>query len=137
MKLRKISLLAALVSLLTAGALFANHHRYVNAMKGVAGAMKPTGTALESGDMDAARKGANQMARNFALMAAWWEGRGTAAAAKLAETAMQDAAALRKAAAAGDAAAAKAAFSAVRGSCKACHSAHRVKNDDGSWGFKD
>lgn len=137
MNLRKISILLALVSLLTAGTLLANHHHYVNAMKGVAGAMKPTGAGLESGDMDAVKKGANQMARNFALMAAWWEGRGTTAAVKLADAAMQDAVALRKAAAAGDAAAAKEAFSAVRGSCKACHSAHRVKNDDGSWGFKD
>ena len=137
MNLRKSSILLVIASLAVVGGLFADHHHFVNAMKGVGGVMKSTGEAVESGDMDTVKKNANQMARNFALMAAWFEGRGTTAAVKLADAAMQDAVAMRKAANAGDAAAVKEAFSGVRGSCKACHAAHRVKNDDGSYGFKD
>ena len=137
MTFRKSVIAAAILTLILAGGLYANHHLYVGAMKGVAKVMKPTGAALGSGDMDTVKKNANAMARNFAIMAAWWEGRGTAAASKLADQAMKDAVALRKAANGGDAAGAKAAMGRIQGSCKACHSAHRVKNDDGSWGFKD
>lgn len=134
---RKYLVFAALVSLFVAGALFANHHTYVNAMKAVGGAMGPTGKALEGGDMDAVKKNANTLARNFTIMAAWWEGHGSSSAFKMADAAAKSAVSLRRAANQGDAAAAKAAFGEIRGSCKSCHTAHRVKNDDGSWGFKN
>ena len=134
---RKLFAALAVLSLIATGALYANHHTYVKAMKGVASVAGPTGKALEGGDMDTVKKNANAMVRNFTIMAAWWEGRGSSSAFKMAEAAAKSAAKLRRAANSGDAAAAKAAFGEVRGSCKSCHTAHRVKNDDGSWGFKD
>jgi cytochrome c556 len=87
--------------------------------------------------MDTVKKNANALNRNFTIMAAWWEGRGSADAFKMADMAAKASAKLRKAANDGDAAAAQAAMGEIRGSCKSCHTAHRVKNDDGSWGFKD
>ena len=134
---RKFSVALAVLSLIVTGALFANHHTYVKAMKGAAAVAGPTGKALEAGDMDTVKKNANTMARNFTIMAAWWEGRGSSSAFKMADMAAKASVDLRKAANSGDAAAAKAAFGEIRGSCKSCHTAHRVKNDDGSWGFKD
>lgn len=134
---RKIFVAVAVFSLIVTGALLANHHTYVNAMKAAAKVTGPTGKALEGGDMDTVKRNAAVMARNFTIMAAWWEGRGSSSAFKMSEAAAQSAIALRKAANSGDAAAAKAAFDEIRGSCKSCHTAHRVKNDDGSWGFKN
>lgn len=134
---RKQLAVLAILSLLVTGALMANHHTYVKAMKAVGGATGATGKALEAGDMDTVKKNAAVMARNFTIMAAWWEGRGSSSAFGMSEAAAKAAVDLRKAANSGDATAAKAAFEQVRGSCKSCHTAHRVKNDDGSWGFKN
>ncbi len=134
---RKYFAAFAILSLLVTGALMANHHTYVKAMKAVGKAAGPTGKALQGGDMDTVKKNANTLARNFTIMAAWWEGRGSSSAFKMADMAAKSAVDLRKAANQGDAAAAQAAFGEIRGSCKSCHTAHRVKNDDGSWGFKD
>lgn len=135
--LKKILLTTAGACLLLATGAVANHHHYVGAMKGVAKRMKPTNEALASGDMDTVKENANELAHNFAVMAAWWEGRGTTAAVKLSDEGHEGAKALHQAAMDGDAAAAKAAMGTIGGTCKACHSAHRVKNADGSWGFKD
>lgn len=134
---RKYFVIAAVFSLITTGALMANHHTYVNAMKAAANVTGPTGKALEGGDMDTVKKNAGVMARNFTIMAAWWEGRGSSSAFNMSEAAAKASRDLRTAANAGDAAAANAAFGEIRGSCKSCHTAHRVKNADGSWGFKD
>lgn len=135
--LKKILLTAAGACLLLTSALVADHHHYVGAMKGVAKNMKPTNVALESGDMATVKSNAAALSHDFAVMAAWWEGRGTTAAVKLADQGHEGAMALEKAAMAGDAAAAKEAMGMISGTCKSCHTAHRVKNDDGSWGFKD
>lgn len=134
---RKYLLGAAVLSLVLTGTLFANHHTYVNAMKAAAKVTGPTAKAIEAGDMDTVKKNASVMARNYTIMAAWWEGRGSAAAFKLSEASAKAAMDLRKAAAAGDKAAAETAMGTIRGGCKSCHTAHRVKNDDGSYGFKD
>lgn len=128
---------AAVLSLLFAGGLLAAHHTYVNSMKAVAKVTGPTAKAVAAGDLDTAKKNANVLARNFTVMAAWWEGRGSSSAFKLADGAAKAAVNLRKAANSGDKDAAMAAMGEIRGSCKACHSTHRVKNEDGSWGFKD
>lgn len=135
--LKKMLLTAVGACLLMTSALVANHHHFVGAMKGVAKHMKPTNVAIESGDMDTVKENAEALAKNFAIMAAWWEGRGTDSAWKIADTAHEGAMELHSAADAGDAAAAKAAMGKIGGTCKSCHMAHRVKNDDGSFGFKD
>ena len=137
MTYRKYLLVAAVLSLVLTGTLLASHHTYVNAMKAVAKVAGPTGKALQGGDMDTVKKNANTMARNFTVMAAWWEGRGTTAPFEIADLAAKSAVELRRAANSGNAAAAQTALGKIRGTCKSCHSAHRVKNDDGSWGFKD
>ena len=134
---RKYLIGVAILSLVLTGTLLANHHTYVNAMKAAAKVTGPTGKAIEAGDMDTVKKNANAMNRNYTIMAAWWEGRGSTAAFKLAEASAKAAVDLRKAANQGDKAAAQAAFGKIRGGCKSCHTAHRVKNADGSWGFKD
>ena len=135
--MKKIALALAALSLMVAGTLLANHHTYVTAMKGVGGLMGSTGKALEGGDMAAVETNAAALNQHLTVMAAWWEGRGSSAAFKLAEAAANSADAMGKAAGSGDGDAAKAAFGEIRGSCKTCHDAHRVKNDDGSWGFKN
>ena len=83
---RKYLLGVAILSLVLTGTLLANHHTYVNAMKAAAKVTGPTGKAIEAGDMDTVKKNANIMNRNYTIMAAWWEGRGSAAAFKLAES---------------------------------------------------
>ena len=135
--LKKILLTAAGACLLLSSALFADHHRYVNHMKAVAKNMKPTNVALQSGDMDTVRKNANMMANHFASIGAWWEGRGSEAAAKISDEAHDAAVELRKAAVDKNAEAAKAAMGKLGGTCKSCHSAHRTKNEDGTFGFKN
>ncbi len=134
---KKVLLTAAGACLLLTSALTANHHHFVPAMKGVGGKMKPTNVALGSGDMATVKENAASIAQNFAIIAAWFEGRGNAGAVKIADEAHEGAVALGKAAAAGDAAAAKAAMGTIGGTCKSCHTAYRVKNADGSYGFKD
>ncbi len=135
--LKKILLTVAGSCLLLASALHADHHRYVTAMKAIAGGMKPTNVALGSGDMATVKANAEGLASNFAVLAGWWEGRGSDAAAKLADEAKGAAEALGKAAAANNADGAKAAMGTLGGTCKSCHTAHRVKNADDSWGFKN
>ena len=135
--IRKLLLAACGASLLFAAALVANHHHYQTAMKGVAAIMKPTNVALESADMATVQKNAATLVREYTVMAAWWEGRGSEAATKIADEGIQAATAMGKAASAGDAAGAKAAMATLSGTCKGCHSSHRTKNDDGSFGFKN
>lgn len=126
----------ALLLSMAAWLVAADSPHYVHAMKGVAGAQKATGQAIESGDMDAAKMHAAALEYHFRAMAGFWEGRGTADAVGISEDGIAGAEALAGALGAGDKDSAMEALGQVRGTCKACHSEHRTKDADGSWGFK-
>ncbi len=94
------------------------------------------GKALDDGDGAAAQESALEAAEHFGAIADWWAEKGAEDAQGFASDVVEKAMEIHEMAGAGDMDGAKAQLGMLRGNCKSCHVAHRVKADDGSWQIK-
>ncbi len=106
---------------------------YSGWMKAINTSMRPLGAAVQAKDTAAATTEANKVAAAFTDVAAYWTAKKTDDAIKLATTARDAAKTL---AAATDADAQAAALTTLRGTCMACHSAHRESVGPGQFKIK-
>ena len=91
---------------------------------------------LQAKTGDEAASNAEQLVRLYASTHQFWARRNVEDAVKWAEEGKAAATELAAAAKAGDAAKAEAAFKALGGTCRSCHTAHREKLPDGTYRIK-
>ena len=106
---------------------------YSGYMKAINTSMRPLGTAVTAKDNAAVATEANKVAAAFNDVVAYWTAKKTDDAIKLATTARDAAKTL---AAATDSDAQTAALGTLRGTCMACHSAHRESTGPGQFKIK-
>jgi hypothetical protein len=104
--------------------------------------MKATGTAsddlkkMEQKTGEQAMRRAERIGGVYESMIGFWRQRNTSDAVKWSEEGKAAALQLATAAYSGDAEKAKAAFTALNGTCRSCHEAHREKIADGKYRMK-
>lgn len=109
---------------------------YDRAMKATLAGMQTAGKGVREGNMTAVADGAKAIDAALASIESYWTSRKAQDAIEAGAAGRKAAQAAAAAAAANDAEKVKASMTALQGSCRTCHDAHRVKNEDGSYSIK-
>ena len=128
---------AAIGSLLILPAVGAiDEAEFANLMKQAGKLNGATKKAIDAGDGATITANAAEYSRIAKPVADFYKAKHVADAVEFANTMDSSAQKLAAAGKAGNMADAGAAFQAVTGTCAGCHNAHRIKNADGTYGFK-
>jgi cytochrome c556 len=133
-KLLSVALTLGAFSL--ASAADVTEEQYDKAMKATLAGMQAMGKGVREGNMTAVADGAKAIDASLASIESYWTTRKAQDAIDAGAAGRKAAQAIAAAAAANDAEKVKASTTALQGSCRTCHDAYRVKNEDGSYSIK-
>jgi cytochrome c556 len=109
---------------------------YVKLMRQIAPTAQGVAKKVEAKDHAGIAADAASLRALFAEVETFWKARKTEDAVKFAAAAQAAATEMETAAKAGNESGIQAARKTLTGQCQACHTAHRDKMADGSWGIK-
>lgn len=136
MSRKLLTVALALGAFSIASAADVTEEQYDKAMKATLAGMQAMGKGVRENNLAAAADGAKAIDAALASIESYWATRKAQDAIDAGAAGRKAAQAIAAAAAANDAEKVKATVPALQGSCRTCHDAYRVKNEDGSYSMK-